>query len=292
MAASHFEFNLVDPSEDVRRYLCTWASNSCHAYLIQPGLRIDRPTWTLGGELLVPRQQKKLLLLLHMNFSNHNIAWPAPPFAREVLAMLTPEAYATRFEPTTTLQAFAATQDSAAVDPLPPLTWDPYDIVDDLNRAEADAKKRNDQIAIGRDMLGLLMEVAMEDGLDIHLRKSTRKSTSDLYVMHYELMVNGALVPDVTSSKIGKSIDTEKRRRGLQQSHNFYMRVDAIFPGCGKYETYVQARLAKFKSARGTGREWFTLSGSEAVRRVKKCLFMKRWGKKLWRGATCNKARA
>jgi hypothetical protein len=52
--------------------------------------------------------------------------------------------------------------------------------------------------------------------------------------------------------KIGHSHDARKRAEGLAESHNFTMKIHAIFPGKGHLETTVHDRLNWARMSNGS----------------------------------------
>jgi len=97
----------------------------------------------------------------------------------------------------------------------------------------------------------------------------------DLYMMQYSF--------DSTTIKIGRSVDVERRRRGLEASHNFRLIVIRTFPRKGYLEKKIHRRLKQFRCIEGLGREWFRLSSGAGVKYVSSYFLRMR----LWRG--CNK---
>ena len=73
--------------------------------------------------------------------------------------------------------------------------------------------------------------------------------------------------------KIGSSSNPERRRRDLQQSHTFLMKLLAVFPGKGYLECKVHRRLSSLRVWTGTGREFFSLTPTEAFAMVSDILF-------------------
>jgi hypothetical protein len=82
-----------------------------------------------------------------------------------------------------------------------------------------------------------------------------------LYVMQY--IFHGAL--DDTVVKIGRSMFPATRRGTLQASQNFRVQLTASFQGWGKYEAAVHERLAHCHSKDGAEKEWFYMSGAQAI---------------------------
>jgi len=89
-------------------------------------------------------------------------------------------------------------------------------------------------------------------------------SGDDLYVMQY---VFKGIIDDVVV-KIGKSANPESRRKALESSQNFRVRLCAVFKGWGKHEHAVHQRLANQQSTDGAGKEWFNVSLPEAVKAI------------------------
>jgi hypothetical protein len=87
-------------------------------------------------------------------------------------------------------------------------------------------------------------------------------SGDDLYVMQY--VFKGVI--DDTVVKIGKSANPEARRKALESSQNFRVRLCAVFRGWGKHEHAVHQHLANQQSTDGAGKEWFHMSLLEAVK--------------------------
>jgi len=89
-------------------------------------------------------------------------------------------------------------------------------------------------------------------------------SGDDLYVMQY---VFKGVIED-TVVKIGRSANPESRRKALESSQNFRVRLGAVFRGWGKYEHAVHQRLVKQQSTDGAGKEWFNVSLPESVKAI------------------------
>ena len=79
----------------------------------------------------------------------------------------------------------------------------------------------------------------------------------DLYIMKYSF--------DDTAVKIGRSDNVQRRQQGLQAGHNFFMKIVAVFPGKGWFETEVHRNLQDYRSRRGAGREWFDICAEDAA---------------------------
>ena len=73
--------------------------------------------------------------------------------------------------------------------------------------------------------------------------------------------------------KIGSSSNPERRRRDLQQSHTFLMKLLAVFPGKGYLECKVHRRLSSLRVWTGTGREFYSLTPTEAFAMVSDIVF-------------------
>ena len=73
--------------------------------------------------------------------------------------------------------------------------------------------------------------------------------------------------------KIGSSSNPERRRRDLQQSHTFLMKLLAVFPGKGYLECKVHRRLSSLRVWTGTGREFYSLTPIEAFAMVGDIVF-------------------
>ena len=86
----------------------------------------------------------------------------------------------------------------------------------------------------------------------------------DLYVMQY--VFKGII--DDSAVKIGRSVNPESRRKALESSQNFRIRLCTVFKGWGKYEHAVHQRLVKQQSTDGAGKEWFNVSLPEAVKAI------------------------
>jgi hypothetical protein len=81
----------------------------------------------------------------------------------------------------------------------------------------------------------------------------------DLYIFA------NTLIPGIL--KIGRSIDVERRRLSMQQSHPFNLITVATFPGAGHLELRVHAALSALM-VDGPGREWFRVSPSDAIHAI------------------------
>ena len=96
------------------------------------------------------------------------------------------------------------------------------------------------------------------------VRRHIRVRTDDLYVMRYSTAAD--------TVKIGRSRDVELRRRSLEVCQNFYVTLVACFPGHGHMEATVHNHLQPFRSRAGAGREWFNVTGEQAVVAIRWCL--------------------
>jgi len=68
--------------------------------------------------------------------------------------------------------------------------------------------------------------------------------------------------------KIGSSSNPERRRRELQESHTFTMKLLAVFPCKGYLEHKVHHRLSPSRVWTGPGREFYSLTPAEAFTTV------------------------
>ena len=66
--------------------------------------------------------------------------------------------------------------------------------------------------------------------------------------------------------KIGSSQNPERRRQQLESGHTFRMVLLAVFPQAGGFEHQVHRKLDNARVLTGTGREWYRMSPSEAIR--------------------------
>ena len=73
--------------------------------------------------------------------------------------------------------------------------------------------------------------------------------------------------------KIGSSCNPERRRRELQECHTFTMELLAVFPRMGYLEHKVHRRLSQLRVWSGTGREFYSLSPTDAFVAVNDILF-------------------
>ena len=99
--------------------------------------------------------------------------------------------------------------------------------------------------------------------------QNARSAEDNLYIMQYSF--------DKNTVKIGRSFNEESRRKALECSHNFFVRVVKVFPNKGKWEKPLHRHLHVFHSRRGRGVEWFRLNAISAVQRVNKLLFRLIW---------------
>ena len=113
-------------------------------------------------------------------------------------------------------------------------------------------------VKINRDIKRFERErQAMQVKIESKTRRKTLGRVSDaLYVMGYSFP-HGAV-------KIGRSDDTEKRRKHLEACHDFRVVTLALFDGFGYLEKDVHEKLLPMKSASGAGKEWFNVSLDEA----------------------------
>ena len=88
---------------------------------------------------------------------------------------------------------------------------------------------------------------------------------SDLYIMERSDALGMV--------KIGSSSDPERRRRKLQECHTFTMKLLAVFPGKGYLEHNVHRRLSHMRVWTGTGREFYSLTPTEAFTAVSEVVF-------------------
>ena len=90
-----------------------------------------------------------------------------------------------------------------------------------------------------------------------HMPTPTReRDDDDLYVMQY------SVAPAV---KIGWSRNVEQRRHALEMSQHFFVTLVASWAGQGHIEPIVHKRLEMFRSSAGAGKEWYNISGEQAV---------------------------
>jgi len=131
---------------------------------------------------------------------------------------------------------------------------------------------------IARDIRNLIIEPSILRSLAVRNHNPRRYLLSDdLYIMQYSF--------DPTTVKIGRSYDVEKRRRGLESSHNFRVTTIRVFPGLGCWETRIHAKLRNLRCVNGAGIEWFHLTAQSAVRLLSVYILRRR----LWTG--CKRVR-
>ena len=92
-----------------------------------------------------------------------------------------------------------------------------------------------------------------------HSPAATEARPQDLYIFA------NTLIPGIL--KIGRSIDVERRRLSMQQSHPFHLITVATSPGAGHLELRVHAALSALL-VDGPGREWFRVSPSDAIHAI------------------------
>jgi hypothetical protein len=66
--------------------------------------------------------------------------------------------------------------------------------------------------------------------------------------------------------KVGRSVDVRKRCCALSASQCFRVHAVYVYPQCGDCERDVHERLKPYRVSGGSGREWFNIPASEAVR--------------------------
>ena len=81
-----------------------------------------------------------------------------------------------------------------------------------------------------------------------------------LYIMRYDF--------DETCLKIGKARNVAERAKQLESCQNFRVLVLNEFPNAGHLETRVHDYLNEFRCTGGSGREWFKLPHTFAVKAI------------------------
>ena len=92
-----------------------------------------------------------------------------------------------------------------------------------------------------------------------------RRETSAMDVLRGDalcVMQNSRIQGEV---KVGRSMNVNKRRQGLQGCHNFRMLIHAVFPGRGYLEKHVHAALEAQRVKNMPGKEWFYGMSSMAI---------------------------
>ena len=92
-----------------------------------------------------------------------------------------------------------------------------------------------------------------------------RRETSAMDVLRGDalyVMQNSRIQGEV---KVGRSMNVNKRRQGLQGCHNFRMLIHAVFPGRGYLEKRVRAALEAQRVKNMPGKEWFYGTSSMAI---------------------------
>ena len=87
---------------------------------------------------------------------------------------------------------------------------------------------------------------------------------NDLYVIRYSNCEHVV--------KIGRAADVEAHRASLEQGQNFFVLVEAVFPGKGELIGAVQTKVGHKRCLCGPCGDWFCVSVTEALEAIKEAI--------------------